>query len=42
MRRMRDDFGTTFLFSTHDPKIMAAAERVLMLEDGRLVGERRP
>ncbi len=41
MKRMRDDFGTTFVFSTHDPKIMAVAERTLMLEDGRLVEERR-
>jgi len=37
MKRLRDDFGTTFVFSTHDPKIMEAAERTFMLEDGRLV-----
>jgi putative ABC transport system ATP-binding protein len=42
MKRMRDEFGTTFVFSTHDPKIMEAAERILMLEDGRLVKEQRP
>jgi putative ABC transport system ATP-binding protein len=36
MRRMRDDFGTTFVFSTHDPKIMQAAETTFVLEDGRL------
>jgi putative ABC transport system ATP-binding protein len=42
MKRMRDEFGTTFVFSTHDPKIMAAAERMLVLEDGRLVREERP
>ncbi|MBX3635202.1 MAG: ABC transporter ATP-binding protein [Rubrivivax sp.] len=41
MKRMRDDFGTTFVFSTHDPKIMQAAERTLTLEDGRLVRETR-
>ncbi len=41
MKRMRDDFGTTFVFSTHDPKIMQAAERTLTLEDGRLVREQR-
>ncbi|KRH99664.1 ABC transporter ATP-binding protein [Curvibacter sp. PAE-UM] len=39
MKQMRDDYGTTFVFSTHDPKIMQAAERTLMLEDGRLVKE---
>ena len=36
MKSMRDEFGTTFVFSTHDAKIMEAAERILMLEDGRL------
>lgn len=41
MKRMRDEFGTTFAFSTHDTKIMEAAERILMLEDGRLIKEQR-
>ncbi|WP_320153787.1 ABC transporter ATP-binding protein [uncultured Tolumonas sp.] len=36
MKQMRDDFGTTFLFSTHDPKIMLEAEQTFVLEDGRL------
>jgi len=36
MKKMRDDLGTTFVFSTHDPKIMAEAEVVFTLEDGRL------
>jgi putative ABC transport system ATP-binding protein len=37
MKRMRDEQGTTFVFSTHDPKIVSEAEVVLTLEDGRLV-----
>jgi putative ABC transport system ATP-binding protein len=37
MKKMRDDFGTTFIFSTHDPKIMAEAEVTFLLEDGRLI-----
>jgi putative ABC transport system ATP-binding protein len=37
MKKMRDDFGTTFIFSTHDPKIVDEAEVVFALEDGRLV-----
>jgi len=37
MKKMRDESGTTFVFSTHDPKIMGAAEVVFTLEDGRLV-----
>jgi len=42
MKRLRDEFGTTFVFSTHDPKIMEVAERMFVLEDGRLVREERP
>ena len=37
MKKMRDEFGTTFIFSTHDPKIMGEAEHTFSLEDGRLV-----
>jgi putative ABC transport system ATP-binding protein len=36
MRKMRDELKTTFVFSTHDPKIMREAEVTFMLEDGRL------
>jgi putative ABC transport system ATP-binding protein len=36
MKKMRDEFGTTFVFSTHDPKIMSEAEVIYTLEDGRL------
>jgi putative ABC transport system ATP-binding protein len=44
MKRMRDEVGTTFLFATHDTRIIDAAELVYTLEDGRLTGrqERRP
>ena len=38
MRRMRDSLKTTFVFSTPDPRVMAEAEIVFRLEDGRLVG----
>jgi len=34
MKRMRDEFDSTFIFSTHDPKIMDAAEVVFTIEDG--------
>lgn len=37
MKRMRDEFGTTFVFSTHDPRIMKQAEVMFHLEDGRLL-----
>jgi len=36
MKKMRDEFKTTFVFSTHDPKIMGEAETTFILEDGRL------
>ena len=36
MRRLRDEFGTSFVFSTHDPKIMGEAEVTFELEDGLL------
>ena len=36
MKKMRDELGTTFVFSTHDPKIMGEAEVTFTLDDGRL------
>jgi len=36
MKEMRDSSGTTFIFSTHDPKVMAEAEVTFTLEDGLL------
>jgi len=36
MKSMRDEFNTTFIFSTHDPKIMGEAEVLYTLEDGKL------
>ena len=34
MKCMRDKYQTTFIFSTHDPKVMAEAELTYTLEDG--------
>jgi len=39
MRRMRDTLGTTFVFSTHDPRVVSEVEQVFRLEDGRLAGQ---
>ena len=36
MRRLNRERGTTFVFSTHDPRIMKAADRVVEISDGRL------
>lgn len=30
---------TTFIFSTHDPKVMKHSERIIHLEDGKIIGE---
>ncbi len=37
MRKMRDEYGVTFVFSTHDPKIVGEVETLFTLEDGRLI-----
>jgi putative ABC transport system ATP-binding protein len=36
MREMRDRHGMTFVFSTHDPRVVAHAYRVVTLVDGRV------
>jgi putative ABC transport system ATP-binding protein len=36
MRRLNRERATTFVFSTHDPRIMSAADRVVEISDGRL------
>jgi len=37
MRRINQDKGTTFIFSTHDPRVMEMAGRLVRIEDGELV-----
>lgn len=37
MKKMRDEFQTTFIFSTHDQKIVGEAEILYTLEDGKLL-----
>ena len=36
MEEINQRDGTTFIFSTHDPRVMARAHRVLRLADGRI------
>jgi putative ABC transport system ATP-binding protein len=38
MKKIRDELKTTFIFSTHDPKIVDEAEVVYSIEDGVLTG----
>jgi putative ABC transport system ATP-binding protein len=39
MKRMRDELATTFIFSTHDQKIVGEAEVIFRLEDGHLAAK---
>jgi len=39
MRRLRDEQGMTFVFSTHDPRVVAHASRVVTLVDGLVAGD---
>jgi putative ABC transport system ATP-binding protein len=39
MKKMRDEFQTTFIFSTHDQKIVGEAEILYTLEDGEIAGK---
>jgi putative ABC transport system ATP-binding protein len=40
LRRSVDDFGQTIVMVTHDPYAAGHADRVLEMEDGRIVGDR--
>jgi putative ABC transport system ATP-binding protein len=39
MRQMKQEFGVTFIFSTHDPKIVSEVDTVYTLHDGILVDQ---
>ncbi|RME46646.1 MAG: ABC transporter ATP-binding protein [Deltaproteobacteria bacterium] len=41
MREINATDHTTFIFSTHDPRVMAHADRIIRLEDGRIVDDGR-
>jgi putative ABC transport system ATP-binding protein len=36
LKRLNRERGITFIFSTHDPRVLAAADRVVHLTDGRI------
>ena len=41
MRKMNEDLKTSFVFSTHDSKIMNFAKRLITLQDGSIVKDER-
>ncbi|MFQ5536382.1 MAG: ABC transporter ATP-binding protein [Gemmatimonadota bacterium] len=41
MARLNREHGTTFVFSTHDPRVMERARRLIHLVDGRIHSDER-
>jgi putative ABC transport system ATP-binding protein len=39
MQGLNQHHGVTFMFSTHDPRVMQHAKRVVYIDDGRIVQE---
>ena len=39
MRKINGELGTTFIFSTHDQRVMSMADELVYIEDGELVNE---
>ncbi len=37
MKQLNKELGTTFVFSTHDEKVMGYLDRIISLEDGKVV-----
>ena len=40
MKKLNSDFNTSFIFSTHDEKIMGYLKRIISLEDGQISNDR--
>jgi len=36
MQQLNEKEGTTFIFSTHDPRVIERARRVIVFEDGKV------
>ena len=42
MKRLNEEKGVTFVFSTHDPRLLEHVRRTVEMEDGRVVGVGQP
>ena len=42
MKRLNEEQGVTFVFSTHDPRLLEHVKRTVSMEDGRIVGVGQP
>ncbi len=40
MQHLNEVEGTTFIFSTHDPRVIKRAKRVIVFEDGKLASDK--
>lgn len=41
MRSIQQEFNTTFIFATHDEKIVSAADRIITIVDGEITDDKR-
>lgn len=41
MKTMNEQLGTTFIFSTHDPKVMQFARRLIKIRDGQIESDEK-
>ena len=41
MKKLNQEQGVTFVFATHDPKVMEHAQRIVRLVDGEIVEDSR-
>jgi len=41
MEHLNHDHNSTFIFSTHDPRVMERAHRLIMMKDGEIAEDRR-
>jgi putative ABC transport system ATP-binding protein len=41
MEHLNHEHGTTFVFATHDPRVMERAHRLIRLVDGAIAGDER-
>lgn len=40
LKRLHQDLGITFVFSSHDPKVIQQARRIVVLQDGQIESDR--
>lgn len=41
MQKLNNETGTTFVFATHDPRVIKYAKRVVTLQDGLIVNDKK-